>query len=106
MVLLDVGNADVRSKEVSAGISETEQDDENSSDDTRKQKSTNSKEFLDAQTFFELLQKLKYFRKDEIDGNIEEWQFISRALDRMLFVLNLIFVSVEITYGYITIATH
>ena len=106
MVFLDVGNVDVEANGVSTVNSETVESDKKSSDDTRKQRATNSRDFFETETLFALIEKLKYMKQDEIERNIEEWQLISRAMDRVLFVLNLMFVSVGFAYGYITVATH
>ena len=82
-------------------ISETEQE-----DDKRSQKAKSSKEFLEPEALFTLFQKFQDIKKDETNRNKEEWQLVSWVLDRLLFVLNLVFISVGFAYGYITIATH
>ena len=86
-------------------ISETAQEDDNS-DDKRNQEAKSSKEFLEPESLFALFQKFQNIKKNEMDRNKEEWQLISRVLDRVLFVLNLVFISLAFAYGYITLATH
>ena len=40
------------------------------------------------------------------EGNGEEWQVMSRILDRFLFMLNVIAMSIALGYGYITLYMH
>ena len=104
MVIFDVGNVGVGANSVSTVISETAQEHENP-DDKRSQEAKSSKEFLEPEALFALFQKLQNIKKDEMYRNKGEWQLVSRVLDRVLFVLNLVFISVGFAYGYITIAT-
>ena len=48
------------------------------------------------------------FLSEEFDkeGNGEEWQVISRILDRFLFMLNVIAMSIALGYGYISLYMH
>ena len=42
----------------------------------------------------------------DTEGNGEEWQVISRILDRFRFMVNVIAMSIALGYGYITLYTH
>ena len=42
----------------------------------------------------------------DTERNGEEWQVISRILDRFLFMLNVIAMSIALGYGYITLYMH
>ena len=42
----------------------------------------------------------------DTEYNDEEWQIISRILDRFLFMLNVFAMSTALGYGYITLYTH
>ena len=46
--------------------------------------------------------------REEFDAerNGEEWKVISRILDRFLFMLNVIAMSIALGYGYITLYIH
>ena len=105
MIIFDVGNVGVGANSVSTVISETAQEHENP-DDKRSQEAKSSKEFLEPEALFALFQKFQNIKTNEMDRNKEEWQLISRVLDRLLYVLNLVSISLGFAYGYITVATH
>ena len=45
-------------------------------------------------------------QQEENEMYVKEWQAIVKVLDRLLLILNMMFIVTAFGYGYITLSTH
>ena len=65
-----------------------------------------NKEKTNTEVFLELFKRFKKIEGSEEERHIKEWQTISKILDRLLFILNILSIIIAFGYGYTTLYTY